>query len=83
MGKLTISMAIFNCYVSSPEGIQKNSQPLGATEDLRNSTQFEAWHLDEACRTTGLDEVKTNLLVTSYLVMNNVMVIHVDMYIYI
>ena len=29
MGKSTISMAIFNCYVSSPEGIDFISETLG------------------------------------------------------
>ena len=28
MGKSTISMAIFNCYVSSPEGMNHHHQPL-------------------------------------------------------
>ena len=42
MGKLTISMAIFNCYVSLPEGIG-NSGMIGKDwgNDGKNSQTFQ------------------------------------------
>ena len=47
MGKSTISMVIFNCYVSSPEGIQASSSMI-----LRNS-QFKLHGRPEASATAA------------------------------
>ena len=63
MGKSTISMAIFNCYVSSPEGTQIDENDEPETKIATHTQRFGAKLVDIPIISTGEMNLKVSPIV--------------------